>query len=141
MTRPVSPGGSRRGASAAKWSVAAALALSAGALLWAAGAGEAQDIRAGAAGGGGNVLVVAGQVTSDSYGLYLVDTRANTLCVYQWRPSAAKPGIMELRLMAARNFAFDLQLEDFNNEKQTSPAEIRKMVAEQRRLGSATQPN
>jgi uncharacterized protein (TIGR00251 family) len=85
---------------------------------------------------GGGILVVAGQVTSDSYGLYLVDTKSTTMAVYQWVPRTGK-----LRLMAARYYGFDLQLNDYNNEKETSPSEIQGLVKQQRPIGAATQPN
>ena len=131
---PVSPG---RKALAAKWSLAAALAVAAGTLFWFAGSGGADDARAGSsAGPGGGLLVVAGQVTSDSYGLYLVDTKNSTMCVYQWIPQTRK-----LRLMAARNYGFDLQLDDYNNEKETSPAEIKRLVEQQRRMDGNTRSN
>jgi hypothetical protein len=140
FSRSVQPGPR---ASAARWSVAAALAVAAGGLFWLAGAGDAQDARTNSASSAGSgVLMVAGQVTGGSYGLYLVDTKSSTICVYEWVQAKNKPqGMAELRLLAARNYAFDLQLDDYNNEKQTSPGEIRKLVEQQRRLNSATQPN
>jgi hypothetical protein len=46
-----------------------------------------------------------------------------------------------MRLMSARHYGFDLQLEDYNNEQDTSPAAIRTLVEKQRRLGAATQPD
>jgi hypothetical protein len=121
---------------AAKWSVAAALAVTAAALLWLSGASAADDPHTGVAASSNGVLLVAGQVASDSYGLYLVDTQSHTICVYQWVPANRK-----MRLIAARNYGFDLQLDDYNNEKETSPAEIRKLVEQQRRLGGTTRPN
>ena len=128
---------------AAKWSAAALLALAAGVLLWLVGSGAAQEggpaapgaARAASSAGGG-ILVVAGQVTSDSYGLYLVDTKNTTMAVYQWVPRTSR-----LRLMAARNYGYDLQLEDYNNEQDTAPARIRELVRQQRPIGAATQPN
>jgi hypothetical protein len=124
-------------ASAAKWSLAVALAAAAGALLWLAGAGAAQDARASAASAeGSNVVIVAGQVTGDSYGLYLVDTRSRTMCVYQWQPNTRKLG-----LLAARYYGFDLQLDDYNNEPNMAPSNVRMLVEKQRRLSAATQPN
>ena len=137
----MSPGGPGPKALAAKWSAAALLALAAGVLLWMGGSGAAQDSvpapgAKAASAGGGNLLVVAGQVTRDSYGLYLVDTKSTTMAIYQWVPSSSK-----LRLMAARNYGFDLQLDDYNNETDTKPAEIRKLVEQQRRMSSSTQPN
>ena len=132
-----------RKALAAKWSAAALLALAAGVLLWLVGSGAAQEggpaapgaARAASSAGGG-ILVVAGQVTSDSYGLYLVDYQSSTICVYEYLP-----GDRRLRLMAARNYGYDLQLEDYNNEQDTAPARIRELVRQQRPIGAATQPN
>ena len=142
MSVSIGPGGPGRRASAAKWSAAAVLALAAGVLLWIVGSGAAQEggpgpglAKAGASAGGG-ILVVAGQVTSDSYGLYLVDTKNTTMAVYQWVPRTNK-----LRLMAARNYAFDLQLDDYNNEKETAPAVIRQLVGQKRPMGATTQPD
>jgi hypothetical protein len=80
--------------------------------------------------GGGDVLVVGGQITKDSYGLYLVDTKRQALCVYQWLP-----GTRKLRLMAARNFNYDVQLDQYNADKPT-PGEVKSLVEQNKRLGS-----
>jgi hypothetical protein len=116
--------------SSAKWLLVALLAAAAAGLL--AGVGltgsQARAELAGATGSGGRgeVFVVAGQVTKDTYGLYLVDLEFGTICVYQWLPQTRK-----LRLMAARTYLFDRQLESYNTE--LPPAEIRKLVAQQKR--------
>jgi len=73
----------------------------------------------------GGVFAVAGQITSDSFGIYLVDTERQTLTVYQWLPSVKK-----LRLLAARNYRFDLGLDEFNTEP--SVREIQQLTREHR---------
>ncbi len=78
-----------------------------------------------------SILAVAGQVTKDSYGLYMIDTKNGTICVYQWLPN-----IRKLRLLAARNFTFDLRLDEYNTEP--SPKEIKKLVEQARRLPAAS---
>lgn len=113
---------------AAKWCVVALLSAALGCLLWEAGVGAA-DTRGGVA-AGGEVLLVAGQITSNNYGLYIVDTRRSTICVYQWLS-----GTHKLRLLAARNYTFDLQLDEYNTE--LLPRDIKKMVEQARPLGGA----
>ncbi|MHC4984085.1 MAG: hypothetical protein ACYTF6_13070 [Planctomycetota bacterium] len=74
------------------------------------------------------LYAAVGQVTKDTYGLYMVDPEYATIVVYEWSPQAGK-----LRLMAARTYLFDRQLEDYNTE--LPPREVKKLVAEQKRLG------
>jgi len=83
-----------------------------------------------AAGEAGRMLAVAGQVTGDSYGLYLLDRENGIITLYQWLPNVRK-----LRLLAARNIAYDLQLDEYNTEP--SPGEIQKLVRESRSLNSS----
>ncbi len=124
---------SRRGASAALWMLAALLAVVAAVLLMELGTTPSWAQPASAAKGPG-VLVVAGQVAPDSYGLYILDAETATMAIYQWLPS-----VKQLKLLAARNYSYDLQLEDYNNDPKTTPGEIRKMVEQQRLMG-ATRP-
>ena len=58
------------------------------------------------------VLVVGGQISAQTYGLYLVDYEQKTICVYEYMPKDRK-----LRLMAARTYRFDSQLDEFNTDK------------------------
>lgn len=107
------------------------LGAAAGALLTAASSGllVAQTVPVEATEGdrADEVFVAAGQVTADSYGLYLIDRRNRTICVYQWLPQTRK-----LRLMAARTYAYDIRLDDYNTE--ISPREVRELVTQQRRM-------
>lgn len=82
-------------------------------------------------GGGNDMLVVGGQITKDSYGLYLVDMKRKSLCVYQWLPASRK-----LRLMAARTLEYDVQLDEYNADKPT-PRDVKRLVEQNRRLGPA----
>ena len=84
-------------------------------------------------GAGGGVFAIAGQITRDTYGLYLVDSRQGTVCVYQYLNAKR-----QLRLLAARTFVYDRQLDSYNTEPK--PADIAKMVAEARRLRTTTRP-
>ena len=81
---------------------------------------------------GDSVVVVAGQITQNEYGLYLIDLDSRTICVYKWL-SGRRPLEGKLRLMAARNYTFDRKLDDYNTE--LPPREIRKLVGKARRLG------
>jgi len=95
----------------------------------------ATDSAASPAAGNGRVFAVAGQLTKDTYGLYLVDLDNATICMYEWIPQTRK-----LRLQAARTYLYDSQLDEYNTE--ISPREVRKLVWQQKRLGEVptTQP-
>ena len=78
-----------------------------------------------AIGGGGNLYVIPGQFAERRYGCYLMDTDAQTLCVYQFEGSA-----QTLKLIAARNFRHDRRLGHLNTVP--DPREIETMVETQR---------
>ncbi|MHC4562773.1 MAG: hypothetical protein ACYS8X_08395 [Planctomycetota bacterium] len=80
---------------------------------------------------GQTMLAVPGQITHDTYGLYLVDLEKQTICVYQYAKTSKK-----LRLLAARTYAFDTQLDDYNTEP--SPRQVRELVQSHRRLTDPT---
>ena len=73
------------------------------------------------------VFVVAGQISGETYGLYLVDYEKKTLCVYKYLPKDR-----QLRLMAARTYAYDVQLDEYNT--QPLPRDIKKEVEKAKRL-------
>jgi len=123
----------RQRISPARWLVVGLLAAIAAGLLVEVGLTASSAARAPLAAGsagGDSVLVVAGQVTRDSYGLYLVDQENRTICVYQW-----SPGERKLRLLAARTYAFDRKLDQYNTEP--DPLEIKKLSDKARRLDKA----
>ncbi len=77
-----------------------------------------------------DVIVAPGQLAPNQWGCYVLDTRANTLCIYQY-----SPGERLLRLQASRAITQDLQLTSFNTMPQ--PAEVADLVdKEKRMLGS-----
>jgi hypothetical protein len=105
------------------------VSFTAGALLVALGlsvtdAGAAQVSSAGENG----VFAIAGQISRETYGLYLVDYNNKTICVYRFYPSDRK-----LQLMAARTYEFDVKLDSYNTS-QPLPAEVRELVGQQKRL-------
>ena len=84
----------------------------------------------------GDVFAVAGQITRDTYGLYLVDLRGGTICLYEY--VSGRPGTLYLR--AARTFVYDCQLDAYQTDPR--PSEIAEMVSKARRLKEVkgTQP-
>ena len=125
------------GAGWPRWAVVAALCVAA---AWLGGQIAAGPARAQDAGGAperreasAELFAVAGKVTSHSYGLYLVDPAARTVCVYEWVPEERK-----FHLRAARNCTFDLRLDEYNTAP--SPREIRRLAGAARRLDAADEP-
>lgn len=80
-------------------------------------------------GGQDGIYVVAGQISRETYGLFLVDYDNKTICVYQYLPTDRN-----LRLMAARTYRFDVQLDAYNSDSLT-PQEVKQLVEQQQRLG------
>jgi len=78
------------------------------------------------------VFVVAGEISHETYGLYLVDYRNKTICVYQY-----DAGNRNLRLMAARTYKFDVKLDSYNTGE-PSPASVRELTGRQNRLGDTS---
>lgn len=122
-------------ASPAKWLIVMLLGLIAACLLIEVGfTASAARGQPGSGAATGGVFVVAGQVTPETYGIYLVDLENATICVYQYLPGTARRGV--LRLRAARTFIYDRQLDAYNTEP--PPREIKKIVEQHKRLGDAT---
>jgi hypothetical protein len=121
-------------ASAVRWLVVVLLGAMAAFLVFQA---AATNSSAGGTPTGGaegrNVFAIAGQVTSDTYGLYLVDPQSGTICLYQFLPDSRR-----LRLLAARTFIYDRMLDEYNTEP--LPREIKTLVERQRRLETTTAP-
>jgi len=113
-----------------KWSVLVLLVAVAGFLAFELVCGPRTASGQASQAQSGGVLAVAGRIAADTYGLYLVDREQGTIVVYRWAPG--KPD--KLKLAAARNCTFDLQLDEYNTEP--SPAEIRSLVREGKGLGS-----
>jgi hypothetical protein len=122
--------------SAGKWVIVILLSVIATCLLIEVGASslDARGAQAGVDGGAkAGLFAVAGQITRDTYGMYLVDAERGTICVYQYVPTTRK-----LHLRAARNITFDLLLDAYNTE--LPPQEIKKLVEQHRRLKEKAGP-
>jgi hypothetical protein len=78
--------------------------------------------------GGGNLYLIPGQFSESTYGCYVMDTDAQTLCVYKFDGRATT-----LKLIAARNFRHDRRLGHLNTLP--DPKEVEVMV-EAERAGS-----
>ncbi len=79
------------------------------------------------------LFAVQARLGSDIYGLYLIDTRNQTILLYRYGGLGARG----LSLLCARSFRYDRQLLDFNTGK-PSPQEVRKLIeaASETPLGS-----
>ena len=95
---------------------------------------EAQDTTAAHS---GRLVAVAGKISTDTYGIYLVDLENGTMALYEWLPGP-KRELGKLSLLAARNCTFDLQLDEYQTEP--SPREIHKLVRQAQRLDSVESP-
>jgi len=84
-------------------------------------------------GGSGKVFAIAGQISGDSYGVYLVDLEKSTICLYEYVARDRR-----LWLRAARTFHSDVQLDSYNT--MPSPDEIKKMATEARRGKNVNNP-
>ena len=114
------------------WAAVILLAAVAGCLLIEVASSAASDqqptVRAA---GSDSTLIVAGEISRDTFGLYLVDLARRRICVYQWLAGSRK-----LRLMAVRNYSYDRELDDYNTEPPTR--EIKDLVTQAQRLRNAT---
>ena len=68
------------------------------------------------------VFAVPAQLTSDVHGLYLIDTRNETILLYSYSPRSRN-----LRLLSARSFQYDRRLTNFNTDK-PSPDQVRELL-------------
>ena len=84
------------------------------------------------------LFAIAGQFSHDNYGIILVDSANSKMAIYEW--VADRQG-RKLRLAAARNCLYDLQLDDYNNAEPL-PRDIQALVKQHRTLesGAASRP-
>lgn len=75
--------------------------------------------------GGGSLFLMPAQLSSNTWGCYVLDANAQTLTVYQYYS-----GEKMLRLVAARNVRFDRQLSSYQTAP--PPAEVQQMVERER---------
>lgn len=109
---------------ALRWVLVSLLAACTAALLAQVAFGQTPEVETTAS---ADVVAVTGQLGSGAYGIYLLDTRSRTLCLYQWDASKKV-----LRLLAARTWAYDAQLDEYNTHP--LPREIKRLVGQRARL-------
>jgi len=80
----------------------------------------------------GEVLVVPIQIDRDNYGIAMVDTKLQSLWIYELNRRAAAHN--RLRLLAARSWKYDKLLEDYNTAE-PKPKQIKELLE---RLGSGS---
>ena len=117
--------------SSARWLLVLVLGVAAVGLLMFLGFGE--DFAQGQTPGGiteTKVFVTVGQISRETYGLYLVDYENKTICVYQFTPQKERA----FKLVAVRSYKYDVKLDAYNTPDEMSPSAVRKMVTEQKRL-------
>ena len=114
-------------AAAARWFIVALLSVIAACLVIEAGWGTSAARAQPSVGAAGRLIAVAGKVTGETYGVYLIDLNNGTIGVYQYLS-----GKKRLRLLAVRNYTFDAQLDEYNTEPPVR--EIKKLVQQHRRL-------
>ena len=76
--------------------------------------------------GGGGLFLMPAQFAVNQWGCYIMDVDRKTICAYQFFPNDH-----QLRLMAARNFTYDLMLKNLNtgtNPGEMMPEEVHKLV-------------
>lgn len=112
-----------------QWLVVGLLALAAAGLGIEAASGQSAEEPATevSVAQSGQIIAVAGKITPETHGLYLLDLKNGTISVYQYLSGAHK-----LRLMASRNYTFDVQLDEYNTEPPVK--DIRKLVQEHKRV-------
>lgn len=78
--------------------------------------------------GARGLFAFTGQIDKDRYGLFMMDVDNSTVWLYEYMPATRK-----LKLAAARSFAYDRYLENWNNAEPT-PAQIPEMLERQRQI-------
>ena len=69
------------------------------------------------------LFAIQARLGSDIYGLYLIDTRNQSILLYRYGGAGSRG----LRLLFARSFCYDRQLLDFNSGK-PSPRDVRILI-------------
>ena len=81
---------------------------------------------------------ITGQISRDTYGVFLVDGESGRMAVYELTSSGDKTGVVrQVRLIATRYVAYDLRLDDYNNTG-LLPQEVRAQVEQQTSLETTT---
>lgn len=88
--------------------------------------------------GGANLYLMPAQFTQTTWGCYVLDIDAQSLCAYRYRPTNDGS---DLQLVAVRKIAYDRKLTNFNTSP--TPAEVKQLVeqAAQGIRGQTTAPS
>jgi hypothetical protein len=73
--------------------------------------------------GGANLYLMPAQFTQTTWGCYVLDIDAQSLCAYRYRPTNDGS---DLQLVAVRKIAYDRKLTNFNTSP--TPAEVKQLV-------------
>jgi len=122
----------------ARWLVVAFLAALAGGLAvewWHSTTPAVAQVRAD--GRPMQIQAIPGQISRDTYGVFLVDGESGRMAVYELAPGDKVSTIRMIRLIATRNVAYDLRLDDYNNLT-PRPGEVRALVEQQTSLETTT---
>lgn len=84
--------------------------------------GRGVEIAPSLAGHTGSIQAFPVQMGRSIYGFVLLDPRRHSLAVYRLDGDVSR-----LRLLAARNYRYDLRLKDFNNSSPT-PVQVKKLL-------------
>jgi hypothetical protein len=76
--------------------------------------------------GARGIYAFTGQLAENRYGLFMMDVDAGNIWCYEYLP-----GTRKLLLVAARTYRYDRYLEDYSNDKQTSPDAVQKLLRDQ----------
>ncbi len=115
----------------AQWIIAVALVVIATSLVTREGSnrsGEAAFAQAVTSGGARGVFAFSGQLSKNTYGVYMVDVDAMTTWVYEYLPQKGC-----LRLAAGRSWRYDRYLENYNLCG-VPPGDVEQMIEDQRRF-------
>lgn len=84
--------------------------------------------------GGAGVFVMPAQFSTNTWGCYLLDVDAQTLCAFQYYP-----GDKQLRLVASRSYRYDRRLGNFNTFP--SPLEVKDLVEKEQQAVRGQNPS
>lgn len=121
--------GSRPSLATGVWVCALLLAFCAGALLRGGGATPALAQNTPLAGARG-IYAFTGQIDATRHGLFMIDIEQGTLWCYAIEPDG---GVQKMRLIAARTWAFDRYLKDYQCAA-PSFREVQDLVARERSM-------
>jgi hypothetical protein len=79
--------------------------------------------------GARGIFAFTGQIDANRYGLFMMDVDTRNVWCYEYLPNTRKA-----KLVFARSFDYDRYLEDYNNDKDTTPDMICRLLEERRKI-------